>query len=67
MEDNATPKRMMKDKLHSTRRKGRRRMRWLDDVESDLKRMKVKGWKDKKSNREQWKLVVEEAKAHPGP
>jgi hypothetical protein len=22
-------------------------MRWLDDVESDLKRMKVKGWKEK--------------------
>jgi hypothetical protein len=41
------------------------RMRWLDDVESDLKKMKVKGWKEKMRNREQWRLVVEEAKAHP--
>jgi hypothetical protein len=41
-------------------------MRWLDDVESDLKRMKVKGWKEKMRNRVQWRLVVEEAKAHPG-
>jgi hypothetical protein len=39
---------------------------WLDDVESDLKKMKVKGWKEKMRNREQWRLVVEEAKAHPG-
>jgi hypothetical protein len=28
--------------------------------------MKVKGWKEKIRNREQWRLVVEEAKAHPG-
>jgi hypothetical protein len=28
--------------------------------------MKVKGWKEKMRNREHWRLVVEEAKAHPG-
>jgi hypothetical protein len=27
---------------------------------------KVKGWKEKMRNREQWTLVVKEAKAHPG-
>jgi hypothetical protein len=48
------------------RRKGRSRMRSLDDVESDLKKIKMKGWKDKMRVREQWRLVVEEAKAHPG-
>jgi hypothetical protein len=42
------------------------RMRWLGDVEGDLKKMKVKGWKEKMRNREQWRLVVEEAKVHPG-
>jgi hypothetical protein len=46
--DNAMPKRMLK---------GRPRMRWLDDVESDLKKMR---------DREQWRPVVEEAKAQPG-
>jgi hypothetical protein len=40
-------------------------MRWLVDVESDLKKMKVKGWKENMRDREQWRLVVEEAKAHP--
>jgi hypothetical protein len=65
MEDNAMPKRMLKGRPYSKRRKGRPRMKCLEDVESDLKKMKVKGWKEK-MNREQWRLVVEEAKAHPG-
>jgi hypothetical protein len=56
MEDNAMPKRMLK---------GRPRMRWLEEAENDLKRMNVKGWKEKR-NREQWRLAVEDAKAHPG-
>jgi hypothetical protein len=41
-------------------------MRWLDDVESDLKKTEVKGWKEKMRDRKQWRPVVEEAKAHPG-
>jgi hypothetical protein len=57
MEDNAMPKRMLKGRRYSKRRKGRTRMRWLDDVESDLKKLR---------DREQWRLVVEETKAHPG-
>jgi hypothetical protein len=65
MEDNAIPKRMLKGRLYSKRRKGRPRMRWLDNVESDLKK-EVKGWNEKLRDREQWRLVVEEAKAHPG-
>jgi hypothetical protein len=28
--------------------------------------MKVKGWKEKMRTKEEWRLVVEEAKAHPG-
>jgi hypothetical protein len=37
--------------LVSKRRKGRPRMRWLDNVESDLKKMEVKGWKQKMRDR----------------
>jgi hypothetical protein len=54
IEDKAMPKRMLKGRLYSKRRKGRPRMRWLDDVESEMR------------NREQWILVVKEVKAHPG-
>jgi GTP1/Obg family GTP-binding protein len=53
MEDNAMPRRMLKGRLYSKRRKGRPRMRWLDDVESDLKKTEVKGWKEKMRDRKQ--------------
>jgi len=33
---------------------------------ADLKEMKIKQWMEKMKNREQWRLVVMEAKAHPG-
>jgi hypothetical protein len=66
MEDSAMTKRMLKGRLYSKRRKGRPKKRWLDDVESDLKKMEVKGWKEKMRDREQWRLVVEEAKADLG-
>jgi hypothetical protein len=31
-----------------------------------LKKTEVKGWKEKMRDREQWRLLVEEPKAHPG-
>jgi hypothetical protein len=65
MEDNAMLNRMIKGKLYCKRRKRRPRMRWLDNVQSDLK-MKVRVWKKKMRDRQQWRLVVEEAKADPG-
>jgi hypothetical protein len=45
------PKKILKGRLYFGRRKGRPRLRWLDDIESDLKKM-VKGWKEKMRNRD---------------
>jgi hypothetical protein len=41
-------------------------MGWLQEVENGLKKMKMKGWKEKMRDREQWRLAVEEATAHTG-
>ena len=38
MQDNAIPKKMY-GKLYATRRRGRPKMRWLDDVSMDLRKM----------------------------
>jgi hypothetical protein len=37
----------------------------MDDV-ADLKVVKIKQWIEKTKDREQWRLVIEEAKAQPG-
>jgi len=57
MEVGAMPRKMME---------GRPRLRWMDDGVANLKVMKVKQWMEKMKGKEQWRLVVEWAKAHPG-
>jgi hypothetical protein len=53
-------------RLFVGRRKGRPRLRWMGDVVADLKVMKIKQWMEEMKDREKWRLIVEEAKAHPG-
>jgi hypothetical protein len=36
MEDSRMPKRVMREKIYSKRRRGRRNARWLDGVKEDL-------------------------------
>jgi hypothetical protein len=38
---------------------------WLEDVHDDLHKMKVKGWGGLMKNREEWRQIVQEAKARP--
>jgi len=62
MEVRAMPRKMIEGRLFIGRRKGRPCLRWMDAVVADLKVVKLEKMKD----REQWRLVVDEAKAHPG-
>jgi hypothetical protein len=38
----------------------------MDDVTDDLRRMGIRCQTEKARNRDQWRLIVEDAKAHPG-
>jgi len=66
MQDTAIPKKMLYGKLYATRRRGRPNMRWLDDVSTYLRKMGINEWRDRARDREAWRHIVKEAKAHPG-
>ena len=66
MDEISMPKRVLKRKLYAARRIGKPRIGWLEDVIAGLRRMVISGWMEKARNRDQWRRIVEEAKANPG-
>jgi hypothetical protein len=45
---------------------GRPRLRWFEQVEEDLKKMKVRNWREKCTDGRLWNETVKQAKPHQG-
>ena len=67
MDQGWTVKKIFESKPEGSRRRGRPRLRWLEDAEKDLREMKVKTWRQKIVDREEWASVIKEAQAHRWP
>ena len=65
--DQGTTVKKISDTKPGASRSGRPGLRWLEDVEKDLQEMKVKKWRQKSIDREEWASVMKEAKAVRGP
>jgi hypothetical protein len=55
------PKRMIYGKPGGSRRRGKPQLRWMDDVENDLRQMGVRRWRIKVVDRDEWGMLIEEA------
>jgi hypothetical protein len=49
-----------------TRTAGRPRQRWQEHVMEDIKKLKVKNWKETYKDRKTWEDLAEKAKSHKG-
>ena len=54
MNETRSVKKIFEGKLEGRRDRGRTRLRWINDVEDDLRKLGVKQWRTKALNREEW-------------
>jgi len=66
MEEDRLPKKFFTQELEGTRRRGRPRKRWKEEVESDLQVLGLRRWRELVAERKKWKDIVRQAKAHSG-
>ena len=62
MSEERAVKRLYRNTAEGSGSVGRPRLRWMDDVREDLGRMGVTNWRTRAHSRDDWKMVVEEAK-----
>jgi hypothetical protein len=66
MEKTRNTRKITEWKPYKTRTVGRPRLRWMDQVEEDLRKMKIVNWRKKMEDRQVWNRIVEQTKTHPG-
>jgi len=66
MEEDRMPKKIITQELEGTRRRGRPRKRYKEEVEGDLQVLGVRRWRELMADRKKWKDIVRQAKAHIG-
>jgi hypothetical protein len=60
------PKKIFTEELEGTRRRGRPRKRWKEEVERDLQVLGVRKWRELVTDRKKLREIVRQAKAHSG-
>jgi hypothetical protein len=66
MDETGSVKKIFERKLEGRRGRGRPRLRWINDVEDDLRKLGVKRWRTKGLDRVEWASIIREAKAEEG-
>jgi hypothetical protein len=66
IEEDWMSKKIFTQELEGTRRRGRHRKEWREEVERDLQVLGVRRWRELVIDREKWRSIVRQAKAHSG-
>jgi len=66
MEEDRIPKEIFTQELEGTRGRGRPRKGWRNKVERVLQVLGVRRWRELVIDREKWRGIVRQAKAHSG-
>ena len=66
MEEDRTPKKIFTQELEGTKRRRRPTKGWREVVERDLKVMGLRRWRELMIDRDKWRGIVRQAKAHSG-
>jgi len=66
MEEDRVPKKIFTQELERTRRRGRLRKRWKEEIERDLQVLRVRRWRELVADTKKWKDIVQQNKAHRG-
>jgi len=63
MNETRSVENIFEGKVEERRGRGRPRLRWINDVEDDLRKLSVKRWRTTALDREEWASIIREAKA----
>jgi hypothetical protein len=66
IEEDRMPKKIFTQELDGKRRRGRPRKRWRKEVERDLQVLGVRRWRELVIDRDKWRGIVRQTKAHTG-
>jgi len=61
MEEDRMPRKIFTQELEGTRRRGRPKERWKEEVERDLQVLRVRRWRDLVADRKKWKEIARQA------
>jgi len=64
MEKDRMSKKIFTQELEGTRRRGRPRKRWKEEVERDLLVLDVRRWRELVADRKKWRNILRQVKAH---
>jgi hypothetical protein len=66
MEEDMRHKKIFTQELEGTKRRGRPRKRWKEEVERDVQVLGVRRWRELVTDRKKWRDIVRQVKAHSG-